>query len=215
MRTSTMRKTLIIILLAHLSVILVPAWSYAKWIIYRKPAFQGKVIDAASKSPLSGAVVVVMYYSSPIITGPGGGSPYIIHVKEALTDEDGMFRIPSYTTLIQPNSVEHKADFIIYKPGYGKLPSSKVTPDIHFLDPEIYFSRTLGETGEMHWRSGSQSKDIPVTYGIVELPKLETKEERLKAIPGRPSGFYEENLPLLYEAINEEHNRLGVKRLGR
>jgi hypothetical protein len=50
---------------------------------------------------------------------------------------------------------------------------------------------------------------------MVELPKLETKEERLRAIPGRPSGSYEENLPLLYEAIKEEHNRLGVKRLGR
>ncbi|MBN2467698.1 MAG: hypothetical protein JXD19_06055, partial [Deltaproteobacteria bacterium] len=61
----------------------------------------------------------------------------------------------------------------------------------------------------------SQSRVIPVTYGIVELPKLETREERLRAIPGRPSGLYEEDLPLLYKVIKEEHDRLGVKRLGR
>jgi hypothetical protein len=56
---------------------------------------------------------------------------------------------------------------------------------------------------------------FPVVYGIVELPKLETKEERLRAIPGRPSGVYEEDLPLFYRAINEEHDLLEVKRLGR
>jgi hypothetical protein len=210
-----MRKTLIIILLAHLSVILVPAWSYAKWIIYRKPAFQGKVIDAASKSPLSGAVVVVMYYSSPIITGPGGGSPYIIHVKEALTDEDGMFRIPSYTTLIQPNSVEHKADFIIYKPGYGSFPELAVKPypPIYLED---FFTGEIGSKGEVRVDSMAGIKTFPLTYGIVELPALETREERLKAIPStNPAELTSEDIPLLYKAINEERERYGLGPIGR
>jgi hypothetical protein len=210
-----MKKILVIMLLAYFSLILTPPRVDAGWLVYRKPEFKGKVIDAASREPIKGAVVAVMYYSAPILTGPGGGSPYIIHVKESLTDENGMFLIPSYTTLIQPNSLEDRAEFIIYKPGYGKLPSSKVIPDIHFIDPEEYFSKPIGMEGEMRWESGSQSRVIPVTYGIVELPKLETKEERLRAIPGRPSGVYEEDLPLFYRAINEEHDLLEVKRLGR
>jgi len=210
-----MKKVLIVIMLACISGLLMPDGSEAGWLIYRKPEFKGKVIDAGTKEPVQGAVVVVMYYSSPILSGPGGGSPYIIHVKETLTDENGSFRIPAYMTLIQPNSVSHIADFIIYKPGYGRFPSSKVSPDVHFVDPEEYFSKPLGTKGEMQWESGSQSKAIPVTYGIVELPMLETKDERLGTIPGRPSELSPENIPLLYKAINEERQRFGLGPVGR
>jgi hypothetical protein len=211
-----MKKALVIMLLAYFSVILTPPWVDAGWLVYRKPEFKGKVIEAASREPIKGAVVVAMYYSAPILTGPGGGSPYIIHVKETLTDENGMFLIPSYTTLIQPNSLEDRAEFIIYKPGYGKLPSSKVIPDVHYIDPEEYFSKPLGKEGEMHWESGSQSRVIPVTYGIVELPKLETKEERLRAAPSTRLGeLRQEDIPLLYNAINEDRKRFGLGSIGR
>lgn len=210
-----MKKALIILLLAYLAMVVTPAWSFAGWLIYRKPEFKGKVIDAATKEPLVGAVIVAMYYSSPIITGPAGGSPYIIHVKETLTDQNGLFRIPSYTTIIQPNSVEHITDFIIYKPGYASFPSYIVTPDIHFVDPEKYFTKPVGEKGEMLWESGSQSRKIPVTFGIVELPKLQTKEERLRAVPGRPSSIEPEQIPLLHKAINEDRKRFGLGPIGR
>jgi hypothetical protein len=214
-----MKKALLIFLMAHFGAILMCPCTFAGWLIYHKPDFKGRVIDAESKAPIKGAVVVAIYYSSPIITGPGGGSPYIIHVKETLTDGNGVFVIPTYTTLIQPNSMENSAEFIIYKPGYGSYPGGKATPDRHYVNPEEYFSGELGAKREMHWESGSQSKIIPVTLGLVELVKLETREERLKAIPswvfGSASIDISESTPLLQEAINQEHKRLGVERLGR
>lgn len=209
-----MKKALIIILLAYLAMVVTPAWSSAGWLIYRKPEFKGKVIDAATKEPLVGAVIVAMYYSSPIITGPAGGSPYIIHVKETLTDQNGLFRIPSYTTIIQPNSVEHITDFIIYKPGYGSFPAmaSKPYPPIQL---EEFFTRSIGETGEIRIDSIKGMKVFPVAYGIVELPKLQTKEERLRAVPGRPSSIDPEQIPLLHKAINEDRKRFGLGPIGR
>jgi hypothetical protein len=145
-----MKKILVIMLLAYFSLILTPPRVDAGWLVYRKPEFKGKVIDAASREPIKGAVVAVMYYSAPILTGPGGGSPYIIHVKESLTDENGMFLIPSYTTLIQPNSLEDRAEFIIYKPGYGSFPEFAVKPypPIHL---EEFFTREIEEKGEIAW----------------------------------------------------------------
>ncbi len=189
---------------------------FRRMAVYHKPEFKGEVMDAGNKMPIKSAVVVAMYYSEPIITGPGGGSPYIIHVKETLTDENGIFVIPSYTALIQPNSLEGKADFIIYKPGYGSYPGGKATPDRHYVDPEEYFSRELGAKGEVIWGMEGRKKRIPVTFGIVELPKLETREERLQAAPStRPGELSPEDIPLLYKAINEERNRLGLGPIGR
>ena len=79
--------------------------SYAGWLIYHKPAFKGKVIDAETKEPIEGAVVVVVYKKHSLISGPGGGYSSVIKVKEILTDKNGEFYFPSYTTVIQPNSI--------------------------------------------------------------------------------------------------------------
>ncbi len=210
-----MKKAFIIALMTQCLVIVSYVQCFPSWLVYHKPAFNGKVVDAESKEPIKGAVIVVIYYSSPIISGPGGGSSSVTHVKETVTDENGIFRIPSYTTFIQPNSVGDTVDFIIYKPGFISFPSDAVTPQ-YYVNSEVYFSKELGTKGEMHWQSGSKSKIIPVTFGIVELPKLETKEERLRAIPSFPFGSIDEDeAPLLYKAINEERKRFGLGPIGR
>jgi len=46
--------------------------SFAGWLIYHKPEFKGKVIDAKTKEPLEGAVVVVAYYQKTF-GWPAGG----------------------------------------------------------------------------------------------------------------------------------------------
>ena len=76
--------------------------SNAGWLIYHKPEFKGKVIDAETKEPIEGAVVVVVYNKHSLLSGPGGGYSSVIKVKEALTDQNGEFHFPSYTTMIQP-----------------------------------------------------------------------------------------------------------------
>ncbi len=161
------------------------------WMVYHKPEFKGKVIDAETKEAIEGAVVVVVYEKYPIISGPGGGSQSIMDIKEILTNTKGEFYFPSYTTLIQPFSIEGSATFIIFKPGYGSFPNYHVSPPKVGINPEEFFSRgRIGEEGEIEWKGiGTKTK---VTFGIVELPKLKTREERIKAKPapvGEPSDW--------------------------
>src|SRR3989338_11661307 len=104
--------------------------SYAFWWMgYHKPAFKGKVIDAATKEPIEGAVVVVVYSKTAI--GIAESYSVTINVRETLTDKNGEFYIPSYTTIIQPLSWEEWASFIIFKPGYGSFPNWRVYPPMN------------------------------------------------------------------------------------
>ncbi len=195
-------------LLTIILIVLFSATAFAGWLIYNKPAFRGKVIDAGTKEPIEEAVVVAVYTTHTIIGSPAGGDSSIIKVKETLTDKFGEFNFPSYTTLIQPNSKEDRTDFIIYKPGYiwdGLYPKYKPSPP-SFVDLEKFFSEEYGTKKEVH----NRSRSAIVTYGVVELPRVKTKKERLRAIPGSPTGFRSKKLPLLYKAINEEGKRFGL-----
>lgn len=159
------------------------------WMVYHKSAFNGKVIEAETKEPIEGAVVVAVYNKATIGLGAGTLSS-VINVREALTDKDGMFRIPSYTTMIQPFSWEISATFIIFKPGYGSFPNYRVKPPMELSNPaiEIFFSsnKEIGKEGELV-EGEEWWKKYKVTFGIVELPKLKTREERRKAKPA-PEG---------------------------
>ena len=127
--------------------------SYAGWLVYHKPEFKGIVIDAETKAPIEGAVMVVEYYTQPLITGPAGGSSSVMKVKETLTDKKGEYDFPPYTTLIQPNSIEDHAEFIIYKPGYKSSAEFTIwaLPDgLGF--PTDKFSETLKKRVDDKWR---------------------------------------------------------------
>jgi hypothetical protein len=181
------------------------ASAHAGWLLYHKPEFKGKVIDAETKEPIEGAVVVVIYNKHTLISGPGGGYSSVIKVKEILTDKNGEFHFPSYTTLIQPNSIEDTAEFIIYKAGYGSYPDLQTSPP-GVVDPEKLFSKDYGTSESVQ----IDYKTITYTLGIVELPKLKTRYERLRAIPATPTDYRSKELPLLYKAMNEENKRFGL-----
>jgi len=188
---------------------------HASWLIYHKPEFKGRIIDAETKEPIEEAVVVVEYFTEPLISGPAGGSSSVINVKETLTDKTGEFYFPPYTAFIQPNSTEDNAEFIIYKPGYGNFPNQQITPfGLTPVDEQQFFSKGLGSKGELEmWakeEKGPQLRMRKVIFGVVEVPRLKTREERLKAII-EPSGHIgSKELPLLYRAINEERKRYGL-----
>lgn len=178
---------------------------FAGWLIYHKPEFKGKVIDAETKESIEGAVVVAIYKKHTLISGPGGGYTSIIKVRETLTSNKGEFYIPSYTTIIQPNSIEDTAEFIIYKPGYGSYPDLQTSPP-GVVGPEKFFSKNYGTSETVQ----IEHKIIQFTLGIVELPKLKTRDERLRAIPATPTDYRSKELPLLYKAMNEENKRFGL-----
>jgi len=172
----------------------------AGWLIYHKPEFRGKIIDADTKAPIAGAVVVAIYNSYPIISGPGGGSAKIIKIKEALTDESGVFHIGSYTTLIQPNSVEDTVTFIIFKPGYSSYPNFSTYPFM-YIDIYSLFTSELGTKRKII----KNSEEILITNGVVELKRLKTWDERREAqrflIANQPVKHW----PILHKMVEEEH----------
>lgn len=183
------------------------ASAFASWLVYHKPAFKGKVIDAETKEPIEGVVVVAVYTKTSM--GIAESYSVTINVREALTDKNGEFYIPSYTTITQPLSWEDKATLIIFKPGYGSFPGYPQSPSgLKPMDHEIFFSEDFGKEREIElWAKGGpppKLEKLKLPFGLVELPKLKTREERLKRILGFPTGFGPKELPLLYKAYNEE-----------
>jgi hypothetical protein len=86
----------------------------ADWILYHKPEFSGKIIDIDTKVPIEGLVVGVQYQKATLGLGAGQITS-IINVQEALTGKDGNFKIPTYTTLIQPFSWKIPTTCIIFQ----------------------------------------------------------------------------------------------------
>jgi hypothetical protein len=101
-------KYMISFLILASVLILNTSQSFAAWLIYHKPEFRGKVIDAETKKPIEGAVAVVLYskYTAGIT------KRYISDKsKRDYYDKNGEFYF-SYTT-ITPFWRQH-ALFIIY-----------------------------------------------------------------------------------------------------
>ena len=107
---------------------------------------------------------------------------------------------------MNPNATDFYTGFIIYKPGYGSFPGFQVSPPPPYIGHESHFSERRGERVEFQ----RDSKPVSFIAGTIELPRLKTKEERLRAIPGEPMDFGLNRLPLFYEAINEEYRRFKV-----
>jgi len=210
-----MRKLSFTVIMAMLLIAGHSASTSAGWLIFHKPEFKGKVIDAETKAPITGAVVVVVYYKH--VYNPAGGKSSVVKVKETLTDDNGMFSFPSYTTIIHPFSREDDADFTIYKPGYGSFPRIRKSPPSGIstdTKERFFWAKKFGKQGEIRVtvKTGGEWKDTKqkVIFGVVELPALKTRKERLDAIPGAPTDITSKELPLLFKAMNRENNHFGL-----
>jgi len=192
-----MRKLIVLIILV---INLVPVAASADWLIYHKPAFEGQILDGETKRPIEGAVVVALYNKRTMGLGAGTLSS-VINVREALTNKQGKFKIPSYTTIIQPFSWEETVTFIIYKPGYISLR----------LDLGKYFTgeETRTQEGSLWW-----SKDLKFRIregGIVELPKVRSNNDRLNSIPPRDDEIVNDAKELM-KLISKEREYFSVEK---
>jgi len=110
----------------------------------------------------------------------------ISSVKEVLTDKKGEFNISPHIYFDPyPVAIGDTTTFIIYKPGHEAF---RGLSGISLPEEEMLFRKGL----------------------TVKLRRLETKEDRLKTIPGGPGNMGANELPLLYKAINEEGKRFGL-----
>ncbi len=165
------------------------------WLVYHKPEFRGRVIDAETKEPIEGAVVVVVYYKWRIIGHLGGGHSQPLDARESLTNSKGEFFFPSYTA-VTPFSKEGIVQFIIFKPGYLKSPGPSLS-GYHMIE-KFFSSDVTGKVGEI--QDGLDSwKGI---LGVVELKRGEGLA---------PSPEFRDKLPLLNKAVQEDRVRRGLE----
>lgn len=120
--------------------------------------YMGKVVEKETGEPIEGAVVFMKFYSR--LPTPGGPVGYYADAAETLTDEQGEFVIPSQRIwAFRPlSSWDQQPSIIIFKPVYGAFPRHPDTT----ISPE---KATLGK---------------PSQQIVVKLPKLHSKEERLR-----------------------------------
>lgn len=151
--------------------------------------YRGQVVDAETKAPLAGAVVVLQWRRDRVYPFHSVSENYA--VRETVTDAEGRF-------LLDAKDVEERAprrtyhpEVFIFQPGYGSYPKQYVSP--------------RGFTGGIFERSGT----------VVELPRLEGREERRKHLfLFGPSDFSDrpfKDLPELVRRINAERIAVGLE----
>jgi len=210
-----MKKTFINFIIILFVVISLAQTSLAG-MLYSKPEFRGRIIDAETKQPIEGTVVVVLYYKrSTAEDNPGGTSAYVTKAKETLTDNKGEFYFPSYHELMLFTE-DVPTRFIFYKPGYLSAEGASLRnagiSDIGISFEKYFSSGEIGILAELEEGSFEDSSYIKWKgpLGIVELKKVSSGKATEPG--GIPFSYYRANkLPLLFKAMDEDRKKRGIK----
>jgi hypothetical protein len=163
--------------------------SWDRYLDRPRGPYRGQVVDAETKAPLAGAVVVALWRRDRISPVHSVSEHYA--VREVVTGADGRF-------VLDVRDIEEKAprrtyhpEFLIFMPGYGKFPGRQVAP--------------RGFTGGIFERAGT----------VVELPRIVDREQRRKHLllfgPGDFSDQPFRDLPELIRRVNEERVAIGLE----
>jgi hypothetical protein len=151
--------------------------------------YRGQVVDAETKAPLAGAVVVVRWLRDRVYPVYMVAENYA--VRETITDAEGRFFLDAKDVEERAPRRTRRPGFLIFLPGYGSYPKQHVSP--------------TGFTGGMFERPGT----------IVELPRLVDREERRKHLWSFGPHSYSDKpfreLPELMRRINAERISLGLE----
>ncbi len=176
----------------------------ASWLLYHKPEFRGHVVDIDTKEPIEGVVVVAIYYKSTL-NPPAGSYSNVIHVKETLTDKNGGFYFPAYTTFIHPLAYSGNCEFLIYKAGYGNLGKEPVEEELSGKANKTFERKAL-------WNNNLVFRFLP--NGTIEVPKL-TNIQDMKNSWGNAGIWGAEidksEVPLLYNMVTKEEQTIFIK----
>ena len=163
--------------------------------------FRGRVVDADTKEPIEGAVVVAEWMTEH--DTPTATHTDLKDVKECLTDKKGTWSIRgprgwakepiSYSSLFIPYTKE--PEFIVFKPGYCSWPNG------FYIDA---CRNRIKITGDKDEGIGDG--------GTLGLPKLTNREDRLRALPEPVSGKgSRDKQDEFIRLINEERRSLGLQ----
>ena len=150
--------------------------------------YRAQVIDADTRAPLAGAVVVVLWRRDRVYPFHSVSENYA--VRETVTDAEGRFFLDARDVEEGAPRRTNRPEFLIFLPGYGSFPGYQRAP--------------RGFTGGIFERPGT----------IVELPRLEGREERRRQLmiigPRSLSEHPFKDLPELMRSLNEESAAIGV-----
>ena len=185
---SMSRKKISLILMIISLLGLALAFLGTQQIYYSDGPWSGRIMDAETKRPIEGAVVVAMWdkiYPTIVISYSS-----FFDASETLTDSTGNFVIPAFKAInFTPFTRIRRPTFEIFKPGYSTAytSDSPLTLVDHPTRAEMF-------------KGGV----------VLELRKVKTREERLKNKPSWPVEAGPEKLPLFYALMDEESRNLGL-----
>jgi hypothetical protein len=165
-----------------------PAEVWDRYLDRPRGPYRGQVVDAETKAPLAGAVVVARWLRDRVYPLHSVQENYA--VRETLTDAVGRFVLDAKDVEQGAPRRTYHPEFLIFMPGYGSFPHRYVSPK--------------GFTGGIFERAGT----------VVELPRLAGQDERrihLRSIS--PSSFSNHpfvDLPMLMGRLNEERAGLNL-----
>ena len=154
--------------------------------------YRGRVVDAETKQPLVGAVVLV--YWNRLTPGLGHGPvSSFLDAEETLTNIHGEFLVAEDPPAVwAPWAWRSRPYFTIFLPGYA------------------YFPRHA-QTNPPYMQTGYDEllKVMETQHVVFELPKLEERDARTKAVlMVDPLVVPYTKIPIFVQSLNEERRRL-------
>jgi hypothetical protein len=160
-----------------------------RYLDWPRGPYRGQVVDAETKAPLSGAVVVVRWLQDRVYPLHMVAENYA--VREATTDAAGRFVLDVKEVEEGAPRRTRRPGFLIFLPGYGTYPTHHVSP--------------TGFTGGIFEGPGT----------IVELPRLVGREDRRTNLGSFGPHSYSDkpfrDLPALMRKINVERIAIGLE----
>lgn len=151
--------------------------------------YQGQAVDAETKEPLAGAVVVVNWLLDRVYPFHSVAENYA--VREVVTDTEGRFFLDARDVEESAPRRTRRPNFFIFLPGYGSYPRKHVSPQ--------------GFSGGIFERAGA----------IIELPRLVDAEERRQHLFMFSHGDFSarpfKDVPELVRRINAERRAIGLE----
>lgn len=154
---------------------------------------QGKVLDAETREPVEGVVVLIEWR---LIHFFAGSTFY--DAQETLTDKNGDFYIPGMWTVSPIAWLKAEAHLILYKSGYRGLHSmwEVVVEDLE----QWKYPREKGESYVSNVEEGKP---------VIMLKKLTIEERKRFSTPGT-GDIPHEKKKLLMQEINKERKFFGL-----
>ncbi|MEW6001106.1 MAG: hypothetical protein AB1638_00420 [Nitrospirota bacterium] len=184
-------------------IILIISFSVSSAELYSGGPWGGRVIDADTKEPIEGAVVVAIWRREYDSFPDRGAGIFLHEIKETLTDKDGQFEIPAYvesgkdrqlwkekdlegSQLLKLAFIEpkiRKPEFIIYKPSYGAYedyPSKNSLLIFAICPSKVEYLEEYKEIYKGHEISTARKKTMKFPDGLVYVG--ERCEEKIKIL---------------------------------